>query len=169
MSWDNSYSQRTKTLEEKFWEKVDKKDEDECWEWQASRNYKGYGIFYTTINKNKKKGHGAHRVAYMLHFRLNDLLSDIQVCHICDNPACCNPNHLWLGTNRDNQLDSMKKGRHKVPLGEDHGKSKLSNKDVLKIRKMRKKGYTFKFIAEKFNITSANVGYITKRKTWKHI
>lgn len=87
-----------KTVEERFWEKVDRRGPDECWEWQAARGPKGYGLF-----AGGEYGRQANRVAYQLTY---GLLTDrsLVVHHRCDNPPCCNPAHLVPTTNRHNIL-----------------------------------------------------------------
>jgi hypothetical protein len=89
----------------RFWDKVDVKGPDDCWEWQAFKNEQGYGRFYFN-----GRLHGAHRVAYQLTYR--DFDQSLDCCHKCDNPSCVNPEHLFLGTEKDNIDDMMKKGRH---------------------------------------------------------
>jgi hypothetical protein len=90
-----------------FWDKVAITDEDDdrCWEWQASKNEKGYGQF---------RGHVASRLAYRLtHGPIPD---GHYVCHHCDNPGCCRPSHLFAGTPKDNWDDCVNKGRaHTLP------------------------------------------------------
>lgn len=77
-----------------------------CWNWIGIRHKKGYGL-----TKYKGRRMGAHRLAAILWLKL-DFNSPLHVLHKCDNPPCFNPKHLFLGTNRDNQLDSVAKGRH---------------------------------------------------------
>lgn len=81
-----------------FFQKVSKTDS--CWLWTGSKDAKGYGFF---------KGKRAHRASY--EFFKEELIKGLCVCHTCDNPPCVNPDHLWLGTNHENILDSVKKGR----------------------------------------------------------
>lgn len=90
---------------ERFWEKVDIKSSDECWEWQAYRNKKGYGCFRLGGVEQ------AHRVAYVI---TNGQISDgkPQINHSCDNRSCCNPAHLWAGTQLENMRDAKAKGRN---------------------------------------------------------
>lgn len=93
-----------KTIAERFWEKVDVRGPDECWPWMAGLR-QGYGRFTITHGK----GVQAHRVAYEL--TKGPIPPGLDVLHDCDFPPCCNPSHLWPGTNLDNVRDSVAKGR----------------------------------------------------------
>jgi len=88
--------------EERFWAKVDRRGPDECWEWRGARNGKGYGVF-----RIESRSIGAHRFA----FGLDAIPEGNFVCHVCDNPSCVNPAHLWTGTAKDNNRDMQAKGR----------------------------------------------------------
>lgn len=90
-----------------FWNKVNKGDENACWEWKASKTPLGYGR--TTYQKRQSY---AHRMAYI--YTYSEIPDGLLVCHTCDNPACCNPKHLFLGSHKDNTQDMIKKGRSKL-------------------------------------------------------
>lgn len=167
MSWSNSFRQRNKSLIEKFWEKVLLDDDDKCWEWQASKNRKGYGNFYVSVGHSKDKHWLAHRMAWKL---TNGKIPDgLHVCHHCDNPGCVNPSHLFVGTNRDNVLDSKKKGRRVERKGEEHPMAKLTEDEVKQIRELRKEGMTLMTLGEMFGVSYATIGYIASRRLWSHV
>ncbi|MFA6325045.1 MAG: HNH endonuclease [Candidatus Paceibacterota bacterium] len=89
-------------MENRFWTKVDKTKT--CWNWLGSKSSKGYGRF-----KIKGKLYSPHRISYEL---INGPIpKGMFICHKCDNPACVNPGHLFLGTQSDNMKDCFKKGR----------------------------------------------------------
>jgi hypothetical protein len=133
-----------------------KKDKNGCWIWQASLNFGGYGKFGNNT---------AHRYSWE-RFK-GKIPEEMCVLHKCDVRNCVNPDHLWLGTNQDNTADKIAKGRQ--IFGEKSGTSKLTEKDVLKIRKMRISGKTIKEISEYFCMTSNNISQICLNKRWKHV
>lgn len=95
---------KDKTLEERFWEKVDKKDKDSCWLWTGCKDPKGYGAI------RSGKMYKAHRISYTLF--VGKIPDGKLVCHKCDNPSCVNPHHLFTGSDSDNMQDMVLKGRH---------------------------------------------------------
>lgn len=109
-----------------FWSRVDRRSESECWEWSGFRDRKGYG-------RLKRNGdyYLAHRFAMLCEgVQIDGLL----VCHRCDNPPCCNPAHLFVGTVADNSRDMVLKGRNYAPVGEQSATSKLTAGQVVAIR-----------------------------------
>lgn len=154
------------TLEEAFWQKVDKKGPTECWEWTACR-HKGkhaYGqLRYEQIL------YRAHRLSYVLSN--GDIPDGLFVLHSCDNPPCVNPAHLYLGTAGDNIREAVARGRHKQARspGERHPCHKLKTEQVLKIRELYATGlWTQKELGAIYGVTQANISLIVT-KGWKHL
>lgn len=133
-----------------------------CWEWKKSRHRQGYGNF-----PYKRKVLLAHRVAWKL-FK-GDLDDKILVCHRCDNPPCCNPDHLFLGTDRDNTRDAFAKGRVPRRKGEDHYCAKLTNEIILEIRRLADEGMKYADISKKLNVKIGNISGIVTKNSWKHV
>jgi hypothetical protein len=115
----------------RFWNKVSKKEPDQCWEWTAYTLRNGYGWFYTPEGPK-----GAHRVAAFLSGIIPSIAHELHILHKCDNPKCCNPNHLFSGTNADNAADkaTKKRGRTLPKFGADNPASKLTLKEVNEIK-----------------------------------
>lgn len=144
------------SLLERFWQNVDVKSIDDCWEWTAARTAAGYGVIYWNgVNTF------AHRLS--LEFDGRAVPPRFHACHKCDNPCCVNPNHLFVGSPRDNMLDKVAKGRH--TYGETHYASKLSSEDVIAIREMATENVIFADIARQFGIGRSYVGEIVAGKT----
>lgn len=131
-----------------FWNKVDKTSS--CWLWVRGKDKDGYGRFRNDLK--------SHRVSYTL---ANGDPGSLSVLHSCDNPACVNPEHLFLGTQQDNMLDKKTKGRHRP--GEQHPNAKLIQKDVVDILHSELSG---RELARKYNVSEATISYIKSRKRW---
>lgn len=145
---------------ERFWAKV-KMPLVGCWEWQCSINRHGYGAL-----RYEKKAWLSHRLAYSL--AVGSVPDGLCVLHKCDNRKCCNPAHLFLGTNDDNVQDRNSKGR--TPRGEKSGTSKLKDADVIAIRATYKPfEVTKRMLADRFSVSFAAIDSIISRRTWKHI
>lgn len=94
---------------QRFWSGVDKRGPDECWPWRRTTDGKGYGTFWL-----RKGQHRAHRVAWAIANQ-GASAAGLMGCHACDNTLCCNPAHIWMGTNKENQTDAFRKGRQVPP------------------------------------------------------
>lgn len=92
----------------RWWQKVDRRGPDECWEWLASRDKDGYGKFQVPTPEGQRHIR-AHRYGYEM--LVGPIEGRLQVCHTCDNPPCCNPAHWFLGTNLENNADKVAKDR----------------------------------------------------------
>ncbi len=134
---------------QRFWDKVNIKNEDECWEWQAALLKNGYGFF--GINRRMVL---AHRVAWTL--RNGDIPNKMCVCHHCDNPRCVNPDHLFLGTQTDNLQDMARKGRHV-------GNRKLTTTQIEEIKNLLSSGLSQGEIGKIYNVGHNTVSRIKLR------
>jgi len=147
----------------RFWQKIDIQSENGCWIWTNKKDRWGYGI-----SRPKQKGKRlfllAHRVAWRICF--GEIPDGLLVCHHCDNPACGNPDHLFLGTNMDNFQDSLQKGRRKYAKGENHPRARLTAKQAAEIKSSTENR---KLVAQKYGITPLYVNDIRAGRKWKHI
>ena len=141
------------SFEERFWEKVDRGDPDECWEWQAGSDPSGYGTFSVKTHHEP-----AHRVAYSLAVEDAD---DLLVLHHCDNPPCCNPNHLYAGTHKDNIRD--------VVFRERSGQVILTVPDVREIKRLLENGESSDEIAEDYDVRPGTIDNIRRGDNWSYI
>lgn len=146
-------------------EKVDQRGPDECWEWTARRTRDGYGQFRMG-GKGSPNVH-AHRALWVL--MEGSIPDGLVVCHTCDNPPCCNPRHLFLGTPADNTADMVAKGRGARLLGEDSPHTSLKDRDVHRIRERAAEGETQEAIAADYGLSRAAIGLILCRKNWSHL
>lgn len=149
---------KTTPLETRFWRKVSKGDDASCWEWQGHRLRSGYGWVNTPIGSRT-----ASRVSAYLSGLLDDLASPLHVLHRCDNPSCCNPAHLFVGTNIDNIADRTAKGRSrtKPQHGQENGASKLTDTQIKQIRGMyRFAQYSQSQLAKMFNVHQPHISRI---------
>jgi len=147
----------------RFWSYVDVRGLDECWPWRGGLFTNGYGQF--RLAKRKVK---AHRCAHEL---TRGPLGDLRSLHRCDNPPCCNPVHLFAGTDADNAHDRDAKGRRRngrrVSLpGASNPAAKLSELDVRQIRVLAGQGLFQREIAGRFGISQSQVGNIVRGSSW---
>ena len=144
-------------VEKRFWGKVQKCGDGDCWLWTGSRNKFGHGHF-----NNQPIGNTAHRTAWFL---TNGAIPDgMFVCHRCDNPPCVNPKHLFLGTNEDNMRDAAQKNRT-AHGSRAHG-SKLSEADIPVILEMLGKGISQSAIAVRFRVSQGQISRIKSGAIW---
>lgn len=141
------------------------KNKEGCWGWSgcAPKN-PGYGQFRYSMKKIR-----AHRASWIIHF--GEIPQDMLVLHKCDNRTCSNPEHLFLGTDKDNLLDMIKKGRHPIvgQRGEKSKCSKLTNDQVLQIKELFKTENSNKKIANLFNVHPGTIGSIKYGRNWRSI
>jgi hypothetical protein len=136
-----------------------------CWLFTGAKNEAGYGIV-----GNGGRGAGndrAHRITFRHH--KGDIPEGIFVCHTCDTPACCNPDHLFLGTNKENHEDMVNKSRHIYPPykpGQSNGNSKLTE-EIAKYIKYSEKNAAE--LARELNIPYGTVSNVKRKRTWNHV
>ena len=150
-----------KTVEDRFWEKVDKSGD--CWEWTASRKESGYG----QLNVGRKPLR-AHRVSFQIHFGYMPAV----VRHTCDNPPCVNPAHLIAGSQLENIHDAIERGRaHKPPVhsGEANPQSKLTDARVVEARALHAGGMSLRSIAKKYQVDRKTVTQAIRGERWSHV
>lgn len=148
-------------LELRFWEKVDI-DLNGCWTWtgQKAKNKGKFDYGYLAIRGMPTL---AHRISWSIHF--GEPASGLCVLHKCDNPSCVRPDHLFLGSMKDNMRDRDIKGRGS--RGEKHHWTKLDRVKVMKIREMYSSGKGSTTIGKEMGLDAATVCHVVKRRTWK--
>src|SRR5437660_11545344 len=153
---------------DRFWSKVDKKGEDECWPWKAGKNNRGYGVFAL------EHPHHNERVVDILAHRYSwqeangPIPKGRYILNKCDNPPCVNPKHLRVGTLKDNSEDMYAKGRARI--GESHPSSKLTEAQVLEIRQKYSRGvYGYTRLAKEYGVAHWTILSIIRRKNWKQV
>lgn len=144
----NQYTANPKSLSERFWNKVDRKELSDCWEWL------GYKDRYGIIGINGKN-FKTHRVSWELHH--GPVPEGMHVLHKCDNPGCVNPSHLFLGDHTDNMQDMVEKGRG--------GRAKLTLDQVQEIRNIGR-SVVSGVIARQYNICESQVCAILRGDQW---
>jgi len=156
------------TFEEYFWSKVNKRGEGGCWNWTGVFNKGGYGM----VKKNSKYIKATRIVWEMFNGKVpkGKGWHGVCVCHKCDNRACVNPKHLFLGTQADNMRDMVAKGRSPNNVGEHNPNVKLGRKDIFKIRKL----YTGEYgqqtsLAKQFGVAQNTIYDIVNNNSWSHI
>jgi hypothetical protein len=159
-----------KPLHVRFWPKIEKgPNADDCWKWIGAKTENGYGVIGAGA-----RGTGvlkAPRASWLIHH--GEEPGEMLVCHKCDNPECCNPLHLFLGTNSDNMKDCSNKGRLKIPhrRGEANNKSKLTEAQVIEIRlvyKNRCKINGAQPLGRKHGVHWKTILKVIKNQTWKN-
>ena len=145
----------------RFWAKVDMRSEDECWPWKAAprRKDEGYGAFYFEGRQQP-----ASKIAWILT-NGRPVPDGLVVCHSCDNPPCCNPNHLWVGTRIDNDKDRIAKGRQCRGSQQKH--AVLNESLVLRLR-ARADEIGLSKAAREFGINKGTA-YTAYRRGWRHV
>lgn len=144
---------------ERFWDKVMPEPNSGCWFWMGAVRRR-----YGTLSVSGRM-EAAHRVSYSLF--IGPIPEGLYVCHSCDEPLCVNPDHLWVGTCRDNAQDRVAKDRG--AHAEKHGHTSLTRSSVNAIRFLRRRGLKTPLIAKIYGIKRPNVSQICLGRTWKNV
>lgn len=156
----------TMPLKDRLYSKVEVNKRSGCWEWMGSTR-KGYGrLIVGSRTDGTRHSESAHRLSYTLAY--GDIPDGMEVCHKCDNPACVNPAHLFLGTRNDNVRDREKKRRNIVLTGEEQPCAKLTKKSVKDARwEHAIHGVSFQALADKYGVSKKTMQNAIKGVTWK--
>lgn len=150
-------SKRYGSVEQRFWSNVVGEPNSGCWLWMGPVDENGYARFRVGARKARM-----HRWAFETLVR--PLSRSEIVCHKCDVPACVNPSHMFIGSQRDNVEDKVKKGRQSV--GRKSPCAKLTEDQV---RDIRASDETNRALGRKYGVTHGIIGKIKNREDWKHV
>ncbi|MGE0107685.1 MAG: HNH endonuclease [Thiomonas sp.] len=165
----------TMPIKERLLKKVDIDPSGGCWNWTGATNESGYGQVFDTDAGRVVLAHRASYEAFVGAIPALDGYHGACVCHRCDNPRCINPDHLFIGTHRNNMSDMAEKGRHRNSLKnpayshEDHPRAKL-NPDVVKtLRSRRHSAEEIAQLATQLGVSRTALRYAASSKTWRKI
>lgn len=155
-----------KTWQERWWEKVDKRGEDDCWMFTGSVKRGGYGSFWDGESSDRPKIVSAHRWAYIQF--VGEIPEGLDVMHKCDNPPCVNPSHLRVGTHAENMADAAEKGKFS---GHDAGGRHLTSRkndwdSVREIRRRYRAGESRRVLASEYGLEYSTVRKIVRGAMW---
>lgn len=145
-------------IAERLFSRIKKDEVTGCWNWTGGKTGGGYGAI--GVNNRTEL---AHRVSYEWHF--GQIADGLFVCHRCDNRACINPDHMFLGTQEQNMSDKTAKQRQ--AKGEGHGCAKLTEGDVLSIRSSH--GVTLKDLGKRYGVSWQHIWQIRSGRAWSHL
>ena len=147
-----------------FWNHVDKGDPKKCWPWKFG-TFGKFGYSEISLNGTPIRG---HRLSWLVN--RGPIPKGMLVLHKCDNRPCANPHHLYLGDYKDNARDKIERGRNNSPSGEENHFSKLTNKQVLEIRRLHASGQkTAQELDKMFGMSPLYCYKILRRQIWSHI
>lgn len=146
----------------RFWRFVEKRGPDECWEWAGGRNKNKYGVFGLGAASDGRTT--AHRYSYILH--CGEVPQGMIVMHTCDNPPCCNPRHLRLGTHAENTADMHEKNRANRPRGLESSQAKLDDE---KVRFIRASPLSTRKLAELLGVGPTTIRGVRNGRVWSHV
>ena len=153
----------TVPVTKEFLEELAVKDGTGCWLWPRAVSKNGYGVL--RIGKKEGKLWTLHRLSWTVW--KGPIPKGLCVLHRCDVRRCFNPDHLFIGTHKDNMADAVSKGR--VRHGEKHTDAVLTAEKVVEIRRRRKEGETACDLGDFFGISRQGVTDVVNRRNWKHV
>jgi hypothetical protein len=143
---------------DRFWKKVDKtSNSNGCWIFGNGKGYQMFGPEYNAMY--------AHRFSYTIH--KGKIPYGLFVCHTCDNPGCVNPEHLWLGTNKDNTDDKVAKGRQLK--GSQIPSARFTEAQIYEIRSATYYYGLNRDLAKKYNCRQEVISKLRSGQGWKHV
>ena len=149
---------------QKFWSLVEVRGPDECWRWNGPSDCQmGYGRIW--LGRRWR----AHRLAKALSLGMHSISRSVVTCHSCDNPSCCNPNHLFFGTHGDNIRDAFRKNRMNTAFGERSGPAKLTRDQVIEILATDRNLTPNSILARRLHVSPSAISLIRRGKNWKHL
>lgn len=151
------------SLEQRLLDGVQRIAATGCWEWKRCRTLRGYG----KIGVKRQPPADTHRLSYALY--CGPLAPGKYICHRCDNPACCNPVHLFQGSPQDNTTDMVAKGRQRHLRGSQVAKTKLTEADVVRIRREYAEGRPRAELASETGLDPSTITSIARGRIWKHV
>jgi hypothetical protein len=168
-----SYGPKPRSPAERLWKKVNRAGPDECWEWQGAVDAFGYGFLHGgPLYRTGAKWVKAHRIAWEVHHG-RPIPDGGIICHHCDNPPCCNPAHLYLGTKKSNAEDRARRRRGKEHRqdGEHNDNAKLTEDQVrqiiVELRRLPRRSQTS--IAQEFGVQQPQISRIMRSENWAHL
>ena len=151
--------ERLRAAESRFHASYEQRGPDECWDWRGMKFRNGYGRFF--VARTSITAHRAMRV-----LQSGPIPREIEVCHSCDNRACVNPGHLFLGTRKDNATDKVRKNRQARQFGEDNPSAKLTPADVEKVLRSEQ---PHRSLARRLGVSERLVRQIRKGQIWQRV
>ena len=154
---------RPKTPEDIRFNRQYEVDDSGCWVWSGSKDDDGYGHFKGMLHGVKHRR--AHRFSWSFHNK-KPIPAGMSVLHSCDNPACVNPSHLWIGTQAENCADRASKGRNAMQHGALSHRAKLTEDQV---RKILAESGSDEVIASKYGVARTTISTIKHGRSWAHL
>jgi len=153
-------------LEKRFWKYTDRRSSSECWNWTGPLLNSGYSQLGVGSESNGTRAvRMGHRISWLIHF--GEVPEEKMVLHKCDNRKCVNPNHLYLGTHKENMQDAY--NRMTMSRGEQHHNAKLTKEKVIELRNRYADGESIRSLSRSFKLDRATVKAAAIRKTWRQV